>query len=364
LDYMVWLSIHEMTHVLGFNNGLYEDWVDNDFNAYGVDNVLGKGNRNGKAYTYIKTPKVLEKSRTHFNCENLEGVPLEYNGGEGTAGAHWSKRYMNTDYMIGDSYGENLISEITLAMFEDSGWYIVNYDYANMFIWGKNKGCEFFEGKCIEKDKAGEYATKFVDEFCTDFNLPVCSASYVFRGNCATQIHPKLSKHSRYFTNPKEGGVDPLTDYCPIPIEEKENQVYYGGSCRVGDNKSIQKFEKVCPECACFMSSLKEQKEKVFRFSERTVSTRYTLQSPPVALDLRAACHEFFCEGSELMVKVGETKVACQEKETKVPGYDGFILCPPSDVICHPKYKCKYGCTEKYDNSRGFFNFNFRSSLS
>lgn len=35
------------------------------------------------------------------------------------------------------------ISEMTLAKFEDSGWYKVNYEYADNFLFGKNKGCDF-----------------------------------------------------------------------------------------------------------------------------------------------------------------------------------------------------------------------------
>jgi len=30
-----------------------------------------------------------------------------------------------------------LIDNITLAVFEDSGWYRVNYAYADNFIWGR-----------------------------------------------------------------------------------------------------------------------------------------------------------------------------------------------------------------------------------
>jgi len=30
-----------------------------------------------------------------------------------------------------------LIDNITLAVFEDSGWYRVNYTYADNFVWGQ-----------------------------------------------------------------------------------------------------------------------------------------------------------------------------------------------------------------------------------
>jgi len=360
LDYMVWLTIHEITHVLGFNDGLYQDWVDENFNSLGPNNIIGRGFTHGKPYSYLKTSKVLEKAREHFNCPSLNGVPLEYNGGEGTAGAHWSKKYMNTDYMIGDSYGENLISEITLAMFEDSGWYKVNYEYANIFLWGKNKGCEFFESNCIEKDLTSSFKTRFLDEFCTNLNEPVCSTSYIFRASCATQYYHKLlPEQNRYFDDPKFGGIDPLTDYCPIAIEEKNNQLYYGGSCRVGENSNINKYEKICPECACFMSSLSIKSEK------NRLSQAKSVKEPNLDNNMprfRAACHEFICESNNsLYVKIGEKKVLCNpNSETRVQGYEGVIYCPPVEVVCHQRYKCKYGCTEKYENSKGFFNYRLK----
>lgn len=158
IDYISWLAVHELSHVLAFNSKLYEYFIDSEGNRLGENKVLGKFKYKNKDITYIKSPILLEKARKHFNCKTLLGVPLEYHGGEGTAGAHWSKRFMNTDYMIGDSYGENLISEITLAIFEDSGWYKVDYNKANLFLWGKDKGCEFFDESfpCIESMENGD----------------------------------------------------------------------------------------------------------------------------------------------------------------------------------------------------------------
>ena len=88
-------------------------------NPYNISDIVGsKILSTHKKINFLKTKKLLEVARKHFNCSDLDGVPLEFMGGAGTAGSHWSKRVMNTDYMIGDSYGENLISEISLALFE------------------------------------------------------------------------------------------------------------------------------------------------------------------------------------------------------------------------------------------------------
>ena len=411
-DYYAWLAIHEISHILVINRALYEDYIDAEtLVPLGYDRVIGsKVLESGSKMNFIKTPKVMEKAKEHFGCANLYGLPLEYNGGPGTAGSHWAKRYMNGDYMIGESFGENLISEISLALFEDSGWYKVNWEMANLFLWGKGKGCDFFdrEKKCIYAEKVDldmeklnstlvefafglrqsknnidkdntsqklvvnkdnfvvknnifkndvtnerlslkvlkikatekvngslmkkknkinliassnngtnnnyynrtyvnnstesnnntkdtnnkdssinsvmkvfedyfpkdisnntkkfilQYKTDFKDEFCTEFNMPVCSSSHLFRGSCIVEdpLDP-IERHEMLFKNTRISGYEKLTDRCPTAIESRYKQASYGGSCRYGEKfPNTKSFEKICPECACFMSNLMEIEKK------------------------------------------------------------------------------------------------------
>ena len=50
---------------------------------------------------------------------------------------------MGNDYMTSTVSSHMLISEITLALFEDSGWYMPDYSQAEDMWWGKNRGCDF-----------------------------------------------------------------------------------------------------------------------------------------------------------------------------------------------------------------------------
>lgn len=386
-DYMVWLALHEVSHILVINDSLYEDYIDSStLLPLGLDRVLtNKMLPNGKKMSLIKTPKVIEKGKKHFGCDNFDGVPLEYNGGAGTAGAHWSKKYMNTDYMIGDSYGENMISEITLALFEDSGWYSAEYELSNLFLWGKNEGCDFFDfnKKCINKNSTNtNYFSNFGKEYCTKFNNPVCSISNTFRGTCRTKLYESdLNEFERYFDNAKIGGSDPLMDKCPIPMEDKGGQNYYGGSCRVGNKETLNsKIEKICPECVCFLSSLTkpvpatkrlrfqqvkedtnkksnitnnkmkklETKEELEQFEERELTPE----------DLLASCFEYKCEEEQLFVLIEGNKYQCKfGTPLKIDGYNGAVNCPDNKIVCNKKFKCKFGCTEKYDNQKGFTEY-------
>lgn len=445
LDYLVWLAVHEVTHILVMNDGLYPHFINQNNQLLGVDNIIKETKHpiSGNKITIIKSPKVVEKARQHFNCNELEGVPLEYNGGPGTAGAHWSKKIMNTDYMIGDSYGENLISDITLALFEDSGWYSVNYELSNLFLWGKSKGCDFFNKKCVSEylsnrrlndtndnvtiktinlnkltskrrirhskstsstimnnkninlssnrvtikrnqtnnknslQKSKEeikinYKSSFPDEFCEKSNQPICSRHHIFRGNCAIkQFSSPLPDYESYFSNRSIGGVDTLTDKCPISIETKGNQYYYGGSCRKGEKKFD--IEEICPECACFISSLKKQTPKRIKRldiegneikrnmrsfykrdnrSKKANNSTYMSIGGTINSEINAMCFKFTCDSSNTLNVVFEGKnYKCGNDGVIIPGYSGKIDCPDSNLLCHNKFLCKFGCTEKYSNA-------------
>ena len=62
------------------------------------------------------------------------GVPV------GIAGSHWERRLMKDDVMSPISSGVAArISPMTLAFFEDSGWYTPNYTAATRYSTGTPK---------------------------------------------------------------------------------------------------------------------------------------------------------------------------------------------------------------------------------
>lgn len=54
---------------------------------------------------------------------------------------------MAGDFMIAQPYGKSVISDMTLARIEDSGWYTTNYYNGGLFRFKKNQGCDFLETK-------------------------------------------------------------------------------------------------------------------------------------------------------------------------------------------------------------------------
>ena len=77
---------------------------------------------------------------------------------------HWESNFMGFDYMTSQTTKHSLITKMTLALFEDSGWYKPNYELAEDMWWGKNRGCDFVHhSKC----PMGEPQSTYTGEFCT-----------------------------------------------------------------------------------------------------------------------------------------------------------------------------------------------------
>ena len=127
--------LHEFTHILGFLYSYFESTYKN---------IFKKTDENGVVRYYINSPKVLEVAKKYFNCSSIEGVELEESGGEGTAASHWEARILLGEYMNGYTYREEeVVSEFTLALLEDSGYYKANYYTGGLMRYGKGKGCDF-----------------------------------------------------------------------------------------------------------------------------------------------------------------------------------------------------------------------------
>lgn len=108
------VALHEIAHVLGFGT-LWED--------FGLISVLEAA--------YFGTNAV-----TAYNEAGGQGhfVPLETEGGEGTAYAHWDEIILTRELMTGYiDDGENYLSAITIAAMEDLG-YVVSYASAETFL--------------------------------------------------------------------------------------------------------------------------------------------------------------------------------------------------------------------------------------
>ncbi|KAI0207674.1 Leishmanolysin-like peptidase [Lamellibrachia satsuma] len=170
---------HEILHALGFSSGLYAFFRDPqgepltkrspstgkpDFNYetelyQWSEKVVREVTRPSwrvrganitRTFSLLVTPRVVEEVRKHFACPTLEGAELENQGTLGTALTHWEKRVFENEAMTGSFTQHPVISRVTLALMEDTGWYQANYDFAEELTWGRGLGCDFVKWSCLE----------------------------------------------------------------------------------------------------------------------------------------------------------------------------------------------------------------------
>lgn len=327
LQYYTTLALHEFSHVLAFNPSMYNLFVDSNNNVISQDKVLATTTLNGESRTLIITPKVVAAAQRHFNCPSIQGVELENQGGTGTASSHWEARIMLTDYMIGFSYDEATISEISLAFLEDTGWYKVNYYTGGLFRFGKNEGCGFLSNKCVTS--AGPSA---LNEYCTNTYAPFCSSGRLNKGICYINTYTQnLDPPYQYFSSPNLGGI-PLADYCPVSAVPTNDTYFFPWSCSVGNNQYPDILEEqISSESACFMSNL--------------INNNYLNQISPSYVPLyRSMCYKYGCNfgNNTITVTIGQTSVNCPEQggEISVPGYTGQLFCPDFNLVCTSTTPC------------------------
>ena len=331
--YMKNIFFHEITHILIFHPYFFEN--------LGLTKTEGSIN-------YISSPKVLEKARKHFNCSSLQGVPLENQGEEGSIGSHWESRYMLGDYMISTDYPDVAISDITLALFEDSGFYKVNYYSGGLFKFGKNKGCDFFDTKCIVNGKAT------FDEFCNVKDEPKCSSSRTLKSSCFIYDYESLIPYEyRYFGNSYRGGFWPA-DYCPVALEIffDDTEDYFPTHCQLGTSTLSKEYgETIGKNSFCFMSSLLPE-------------------SSSNEISQMAICYEVECDtnNNNIIVKLDNENIICPTEGgliDNISGFKGSINCPKYSDICNVKDNivCNdiYSCFNKLAKKE---NYEYRISYN
>ena len=301
-QYLKNILLHEITHILVFHPYFFTEL---------------KLNQTEGSNSYIISPKAVAKAREHFDCSSITRIPLENQGGTGSVGSHWESRYMLGDYMISTDYPDQAISDITLGLFEDSGFYKVNYYSGGLFKFGKGKGCGFMDEskKCIENEKAT------FEEFCDTANAAMCSSSRTLKSSCyLTTYTSSIPTAYQYFSDPRKGGF-PAANYCPVPYQSHSSSTYFSNHCQIGSSSLSSEYnEKIGFDSFCFMSSILPSS-----------STTSTSQIP--------ICYEVRCDAdkNQFTVTIGSSEIACPTDGGTVSapsGFTGSIVCPKYSDIC------------------------------
>jgi len=306
------VALHETMHVLGFSNNMFPLFL-NQSSGQVYDNpvITVVNEKDGHVATILTTPRVKEAVRRQFGCDSLEGAPLEDQGGAGTAASHWEKAVFMDEVMTGSASSAPVLSNVTLALLEDSGWYFPNYEFGERLVWGENLGCDFVQAKCENgwpKEEAAGY-------FCTEKDKEGCTYDRTARGLCSIKQYSMLPEQYQHLPLPNEGGTVVLADYCPFV------RAYSNGLC---SDTSMQKSyiygDEPGKDSKCFYSKI----------SITPLGNFFDLPAKPL-------CYPTTCiSPSKLAVKIGSYWYECPSGKsvTNVHGFFGSLDCPNTSILC------------------------------
>jgi hypothetical protein len=289
-------------------------------------NVLTK-NINGVNIDILQVEPLTSRLRTYFNCPTLEGAYLENQGGSASVNKHFERRVFGNELMTSSISKDARISEFTFALLESSGWYTMNYSYADPFFWGKGKGCNFLETKCVNS----QFQTN-EEEFCSPLKKGGCMLHGRYGGFCGTLAgHTSSTLISAYnYWNNDTIVADAFSDNCPY-IEAYSNK-----DCQnpADSSTALLSSENYGPGSMCFSGTL----------------TPYNVLRPVSAYCFQYQCLALSNGGFELKIELGSLSATCKSGgAVSVKGYHGVIDCPNPNTFCNEigKKYCKRGCMGK-----------------
>jgi hypothetical protein len=358
-EYFSQVFLHELTHALGFLYTMFYHFPG------GFDKTVARYTIRGEERNVIITPKVLEVARKYFNCSNIIGVELEDQGGPGSENSHWEQRILLGDYMGAIIYQEEMtISEITLALLEDSSWYKINYYTGGLMRFGKNGGCGFLGNYCLNQDLKTDFKNEFFD-FEERFT-PSCSAGRQSRTYSFLKPYHIIEDQKYYFNfiqindNIYYSGAYFSVDYCPIHSQNDSESFgsYFTGNCKIGTGnygENIYYFNQQTEQYEMHHKNALLPKELGEKYSNKSFCIMSSLA--PIGTNkmyssvFHPMCYQMHCSSSFLTVQINDDFIVCprQGGNVQLKGYDGHLHCPDYNLICTGTVLCNdmFDCIEK-----------------
>lgn len=291
-------AAHEIAHALGFSAALF-----------GRCQMLSTVSflRGKESTLVVSSQRTLNVARRYFGCPTYPGMELEDEGGDGTAQSHWERRNAKDELMAGVA-GVARYTALTMAAFEDMGFYRANWSMAEPMKWGRNSGCNLLFNKCLVNG-----LTEYPDMFC---NAPSttyrCTSDHLALGVCSiVKYNGNLPSHQQYFLDSSVGAPHhELTDYCPVIVPEAR------GMCTDTNNNATGS-----------------------RFGSESRCVRgHSLSFNYYSID--DVCVEMSCRGrGNLYIRHAgnEAWYHCPEQTLLTPGppfTGGGIVCPKYEDVC------------------------------
>ncbi len=230
---------------------------------------------------------------------------------------------------------EQVISEFTLALLEDSGWYKDNYYTGGLMRFGKGKKCDFLDWDCV--DTKNQEKPLFENDFsdAAKGGLGGCSPGRESLTYCKVVDFDMEEDYIRfsYFYN-KMGRVN--ADYCFVQhiYNKEEDSTFYAGSCRTNSQKfgSQIYYNDIENHYNADLPQILGEKFNDHSFCTLTAlipsDQGDTKEISPFKNILRPTCYEMSCSDKCVTIILNDQYIACPRKGGIVKvfyKYEGYL---------------------------------------
>lgn len=314
--------IHEIFHVIGFSPDLFEYFVNDNLERIDIKDIV-ELDPEGEIPIGLKTPKLIAAAKKHYNCQDVKYIPLENEGGDGSAISHFERTALMNEVMTASDVTNTRISVFTLSFLEDTGWYVVNHYYDEQFTFGKYKGCEFILKNFNGKENSCSYVNQIGCFY--DFSHQAVCYWDQFAGG-AGESEGSL----RYFSSHQESCMTRFGGN-----ERKESSIfgeYYGDTSR------------------CFKGELNRNVDNDEDDHKISWMRGVNVESSTGTFCFKASCEEK--AGSvRIKIYVKEKEYICDITSQFISvdndGIKGQIECPNIADFCLHSPRCRNNCEAK-----------------
>ncbi|OHS96889.1 Clan MA, family M8 [Tritrichomonas foetus] len=323
------ICLHEIIHVLGLAEADFKYWRDSDGKPYTNFPLTIHYHDRKRPASIINTPSahaavverygVTEFQDVHGNTYP-SGVELEDAGGPGTQMSHFESRVYFTELMAPLYSDYAYISNITLAVLNDMGWYDVNFNMCEPYpygdyrsIIGETKPFKDFLSKSPTSGFPRNYFPD--DDQWTYIGMPYgCSYDHHFPG--IYNIYKCSDGYQNY-----------CDDY--FPIKDRNGTTSFSPGFYLEEGLP---FPSITLDSICI--PMKNQKGLSGEKSD--VNSYCALYNDTLNPDdLISGCFPMECQNHELFILAGDTPKKCSKKWQEIfINSSVTLLCPDPQVIC------------------------------